>query len=69
MLQEPPVKKSKGVLFYVAASLVVLLAILATGAILFVTKKGTLETSSSSTTATTITTSTTSTTSISRSMS
>ena len=52
ILQATPVKKSRKVLFYVAVSLVVLLALLATGANLFITRPDAPETSKSSTTAT-----------------
>ena len=53
ILQAIPVKKSRKVLFCVAASLVVLLALLATGAILVITRRDTQETSRSTTTNTT----------------
>ena len=49
ILQATPVKKSGKVLFYVAVSLVVLLALLATGANLFITRPDAPETSKSST--------------------
>ena len=54
ILQATPVKKSRKVLFCVAASLVLLLALLATaGAILVITRRDTQETSRSTTTNTT----------------
>ena len=53
IIQATPVKKSRKVLFYVAVTLVVLLALLATGAILVITRRDTQETSRSTTTNTT----------------